>query len=83
MSLSSLTLWWPVNYRKLLIVNMASLFQRADITDSNYSPINSILTWIMLIAIFLAVLVKIVMKIVYSHSFGTDDAILGVALVRK
>ncbi|KAL8814862.1 MAG: hypothetical protein Q9223_005954 [Gallowayella weberi] len=38
-------------------------FKRATITDVTYSPINSILTWLLLISAFLAVLVKILLKI--------------------
>ncbi|KAL8670873.1 MAG: hypothetical protein Q9168_004604 [Polycauliona sp. 1 TL-2023] len=58
-----------------------ALLKRAANTDVNYSPINSIVTWILLIAAFLAVLVKILLKVIYSHSFGTDDAVISLSFI--
>lgn len=60
---------------------LAALFPRTAITKDNYGPINTIITWILLVSMFLSVLAKVAVKLVYLHTFGTDDAALIAALV--
>lgn len=62
-------------------MSSAALFSREAISKDNYSPINTILTWILLVSMFLAVLAKVAVKRVYLNTFGTDDAALIVASV--
>ena len=65
----------------MAFLNLVALLPRKAITEDNYSPINVIITWILLVSMLLAVLAKITIKIVYLHSFGPDDAALILALV--
>ena len=65
------------------ILHLAALFPRTAITRNNYSPINTIITWILLVSMVLAVLAKVAVKRVYLHSFGPDDAVLILALVNR
>ena len=62
-------------------LDLVALFPRKAITEDNYSPINTILTWFLSVSMLLAVLAKVAVKMVYLHSFGPDDAALVLALV--
>lgn len=62
-------------------IGLAALFPREAIEKDNYSPIDVILTWVLLVSMFLAVLAKVAVKVVYLHTFGKDDAALITALV--
>ena len=60
---------------------MASFDIRDTITGSNYGPILSIISWILMVVMILSVGTKIAMKILSSHSFGLDDSVLLLAMV--
>lgn len=62
-------------------MKVAALFRRNAITKDDYSPINNIVTWILLVSMFLAVLAKVAVKMVYLHTFGADDVAIILALV--
>lgn len=57
------------------------LLSRDEITPNNYSPVVSIVTWILLISMALSVCTKIAIKAIASHSFDADDAVLFAAMV--
>lgn len=60
---------------------MASFDIRDTITESNYGPILSIISWILMVVMILSVGTKIAMKIITSHSFSLDDGVLLLAMV--
>ena len=62
-------------------ITVTALFRRRAITNDDYSPINVIMTWILLVSMFLAVLAKVAVKVVYFHTFGADDGAIILALV--
>ena len=63
------------------MTKLAAVFGREAITKDDYSPINSIVTWILLVSMFLAVLAKVAVKMVYLHTFGADDGAIVLAFV--
>ena len=60
---------------------MLRLIAREAITSSNYGPIVSVVTWILLVSMILAVLAKVAMKLLTSQTFGVDDGVLLSAMV--
>ena len=60
---------------------MAVIVPRAHITHDNYGPIINIVTWILLVAMFLSVCAKVALKVVTCRTFNTDDAVLVLAMV--
>ena len=60
---------------------MAIIVPRAQITDDNYGPIINIVTWVLLVAMFLSVCAKVALKVITCRTFNTDDAVLVLAMV--
>ena len=57
------------------------LFSRETVTPDNYGPVVSVVTWILLVSMFLSVCAKIAIKVVACHRFDADDAMLSAAMV--
>ena len=60
---------------------MATVMPRETITSDNYSPIVNILTWILLVAMFLSVCSKVAIKVITCRTFNVDDGVLVGAMV--
>ena len=60
---------------------MLRLIVREAVTSSNYGPIASVVTWILVVSMILAVLAKVAMKLLTSQAFGVDDGVLLSAMV--
>lgn len=60
---------------------MAPHIPREIVTADDYSPIVSILTWILLVSMVLSVCVKVALKLLISRMFNTDDGVLILAMV--
>ena len=61
---------------------MATLIPRELVTADNYGPVVSVITWILLVSMILAVCTKVVLKLLASQTFNRDDAWLLLAMVR-
>ena len=60
---------------------MLALSLREAVTNDDYSPVVSVLTWILLAATILSVIVKLAVKFATARSFHADDLMIFLALV--
>ena len=68
---------------ELFATSETRITPRATIDTNNYSPINHIMTWILAISMGLAVIVKVIMKMIYQNTVETDDMVLFLVLVSR
>jgi hypothetical protein len=57
--------------------------RHATITDANHGPILSIATWFLMVAMILAVTLRLVIRFTTAHVPGRDDAICFAAMVSR
>lgn len=60
---------------------MAPLVLRDAVTGTNYGPVLSVITWILMVTMVLSVSAKVALKFLTLHSLGLDDSVLLLAMV--
>lgn len=60
---------------------MVALFPREFVTADNYSPIVSVITWILLVSMILGVVLQVMLKVLTLRKWDTSDQVLCVAMV--
>lgn len=59
---------------------MATLFSREPITADDYSPVISVVTWVLLVSMMLVVCMKVGMQLLVSRRFAPDNGVVMLAM---
>ena len=60
---------------------MAVIARQNPVTPDDHGPMVAIATWFLMVAMILAVLIRVAIRFIITHAPGTEDATISVALV--